>query len=188
MLDSSGGRLAEEVGVTLCECVSKSYEEQAYPRGIISDDTAGSRESIMAEWFYLDAFLIDYSAFQALGNTPKKAALLDVFWISIRRWLGEKEVTALPERVWLIGGKLQTIEAEPIETAFLRLRRRAAIYMEALKTPHQYGPNYNVGLTFACLCGTTDIASVLGVAEFCAEKQTGLVRMLNSLQVGDLEI
>ena len=94
--------------------------------------SAVDRELLQRELQYLRAFGADFATTQALGYTPEKNAVLDVFYGAI---------AAMPA------------DEEDDTTAFIEgLRARVQVYGEAIQTPHANGHVWMVGKTFAELC------------------------------------
>ncbi len=109
--------------------------------------------------------------------------ILDAFWLKMRQWLTTSEVPALPERQGIYAGDLKTIPAENSELEWDRVRRRCAMYMEAVNDEHPLGENHGVAATFGILSGDSDLPHLAGVAGYFHKRKLGWLKMLKSVRV-----
>jgi len=177
---------AQEVADVLIEGLQKDVGNGQINKPFIDEASPDDLTNIRQEWFYFDAFNVDYFVFLALGQTPEARAILDVFWRQMREWLAASKVPALPERMGPYAGypgSMKIIPEEHLGSAYDRVRRRCAMYMETINRPHPLGENHSVGLTFGILCGDLDLPRVAGVAGFFHKRKMEWVKMLKSHRI-----
>jgi hypothetical protein len=78
---------------------------------------------------------------------------------------------------------MKIIPAENRELMWDRLRRRCAMYMEAINKSHPQGENYAVAATFAIFCDDLDLPRIVGVAGFFHKRKMEWVKMLKSYRI-----
>jgi hypothetical protein len=156
-----------DIAAGLLHSIGESYSA-GFPqdRDRLPQNAQIDLNAVRQEWLYFRIFLIDFAAYNALGQTPEKGYVLTPFWRAVESWLGAAPVAALPERLAVAGGGPRTIPAEPSEPAFTRLSRRMQQYASAVTAPHPQGESYSVAAVFAASCGDMDALSILGVAAY----------------------
>ncbi|MCL4510634.1 MAG: hypothetical protein M1470_06135 [Bacteroidetes bacterium] len=146
---------------------SKKHEELL--RASLGDDTQLDRKRVLEEMQWLSAFSVDFFTWWILGETDRTRAVLDSFYSKLKPVVYGRGCSPTPDRTWVLGHTwLPTNEkfearagvgTDPYEN----LKERFALYTEALRTgkPHSQEINhFQVGFTFAKLCGTIDILAV----------------------------
>ncbi len=166
---------------------ANGYKDHAFPE----HGCEISVEMVKQEWLYFDTFTVDFCVF-ALFKERERKAILDRFWSRIGAWLGTIQVPSLPERIafgcsqW----KLLTpeaigflIPAEKQETAHDRIKRRAAMYGQVIRTPHPLGENWGIAKIFACACGSMDGLFIFEIAEYFHWRKMTFAEFVKSYRV-----
>ncbi|MGB9104146.1 MAG: hypothetical protein WCC59_05255 [Terriglobales bacterium] len=106
----------------------------------------------LGELFMLRGFLAAY-AVQTFFSTAAQHDIREAFNRGLHRML--------------LGSGNERIKAQP-NVAIDEMNKRYNLYLEAIHTPHQLGPAWNVGKVFAGLCGRDlDVSVVMvGSVEF----------------------
>ena len=112
----------------------KYLEDESNMENMLSDIDVSERANVRLELKLLSVFVIDYGAYEVLGDTPNKKALLDAFYALLR---------IESERFFGISFSI----------IFPKILDRLSEYAKALKTPHNMGPMFVLGKTFSSLCG-----------------------------------
>ncbi len=149
-------------------------------RNLFPTEPQISKESVVDEWLWFEVFAIDFSTYLALGNAPTNSTVLRPFWTSLKEWLQDLNVPALPERIAVAGGGLRTIPAEPSERAYDRLIRRMNEYSSTVPCPLVQGEDYSVAAVFASACGDFNAVTILGISVYFSSRKTEYVKFLRS--------
>lgn len=99
----------------------------AYISGTFSIPEGVDRQTFVDEMFYLSVFSVDFSVYNAYGDTPEKQCILDEYYSLLAKTIRKE----------LLGSELKA---------------RLFSYTRAVKTPHTNGPHWMIGKTFSELC------------------------------------
>src|SRR5438067_1421309 len=89
-----------DIAAGLLKSIGESYSV-GFPqnRDLLPKHAQIDLEAVLQEWLYLQIFLIDFAAYNALGQSPEKDYVLTPFWRHVETWLGAAPVAQLPERL-----------------------------------------------------------------------------------------
>lgn len=170
-----------------CEVAEGFFEhirrnaEAGQPKKWFPKEASIGLEVIKDEWIYFDVFVFDYVTFHAFGETAARHAVLDPFEFLVANWLKARQAPPTPIRMCFYPDDIKVFPAEEREPASERLKRRMAMYAEAVQTPNASGVNYMVALTFATLCGIEDVAEIVGISTFFCHGKLARFNILKSL-------
>ena len=125
-------------------------------------------EIVNDEWIYFDVFVVDYVTFLVFGESAARHAVLDPFSSRVTSWLKTRRAPPTPLRIcpYLPADVPATFLPEESEPSDGRLKRRLALYANAVRAPSEFGGNDIVAMTFSTLCGVSDASFDAGVAAY----------------------
>jgi hypothetical protein len=174
---------ASDIAETLFEKIRKDAETGEIDRPFLRGAPPADVARIKEEWLYFDVFSIDLFVFIAFGRTPEKKAILDPFYLLIRRWLGDSRVPALPERAGLYGLELKTVAGENSEPTLDRLNRRSGLYAEVIREPPPLGEAWGLARIFGILCRSLDGLDMMEFSALFSNRKLALVKLLKAKRI-----
>ena len=174
---------ASDIAEILFQQLRKDLESADNDKPFLRDAQPEDMARAIEEWLYFDVFCIDLFVFIAFGRTPETKAILDPFYLLVRRWLADSEVPALPERGGLYEGEIKIVPAENIEPAFDRLNRRLGLYGEVIRQPPPLGEAWGLARMFGILCDSLDGLDITEFSVLFSERKAAKVELLKANRV-----
>ena len=137
----------QEIGLSFVEMIIKSREPKRETSGTLSSLSEKDRERVQLETMLLQGFVIEYVTSELFRNRPERLGILNAYYAVM-------DDLAKQDPVW------RSFDNE--------LRKRTALYSEAVIAPSLDALLTRIGDAFADACGDAGntIISTIGIIEF----------------------